>query len=126
MVEDIQNYISSDVERVVCSSPLGRHLIPVFVRFDLNYSGGSRESVVVPEVEQYIRDLFPVDPLESSDVQKLVLDRGATFIENPLDLIGIVHFTDRRVYAERSQNFITAGRLSAFIPDVINIKRRTT
>lgn len=126
LVEDVQNYLSSEVERVVCSSPLSRHLIPVFVRFDMVYVGGSRESVVVPEVEQYIRDLYPVDALESSDVQKLALDRGATSIDNPLDLIGIVHYTDRTVYTVRSQNSITAGRLSAFIPDVLNITRNTT
>jgi len=126
IVEDIQNYLSSDVERVICASPLGRHLIPVFVRFDLNYTGGSRESVVAPEVEQYIRDLYPIDPLESSDIQKIVMDRGATYIENPLDLLGIIHSTDRTVYAERSQDLVTAGRLSAFIPDVLNIVRSTT
>ena len=126
LVEDVQNYLSSDVERVVCSSPLSRHLIPVFVRFDMVYVGGSRESVVVPEVETYIRDLFPIDALESSDIQKIALDRGATSIDNPLDLIGIVHRVDRTVYAVRSQNFITSGRLSAFIPDVLDITRNTT
>ncbi len=126
LVADVQGYISSDVERVVCSSPLGRHLVPVFVRFDLNYVGGSRESVVIPEVEKHIQDLFPIDPLESSDIQKIVLDRGATFIENPLNLIGIVHGVDRTVSAVRSQNYITAGRLSAFIPDLLNIKRSAT
>ena len=126
LIEDVQNFLSSDVERVVCSSPLSRHLIPVFVRFDMVYVGGSRESVVVPEVETHIRDLFPIDPLESSDIQKIVLDRGATSIDNPLDLIGIVHRVDRTVFAVRSQNFITSGRLSAFIPDVLDITRNTT
>lgn len=126
LVEDVQNYISSDVERVICANPLSRHLVPVFVRFDMTYVGGSRESVIVPEIEQYVRDLYPVDALESSDVQKIALDRGATSISNPLDLIGIVHRTDRTVYAVRSQNAITAGRLSAFVPDVLNITRNTT
>ena len=123
IIDDAQNFASSDVERVVCASPLSRHLIPNFVRFDLTYRGGSRESVVVPEVEKHIRDLFPIDPLESSDIQKIVLDRGAVSITNPLDLIAIVHYPDRSIYAIRSQDSITAGRLSAFIPDVLNITR---
>lgn len=125
LVEDIQNYIASDIERVVCSSPLGRHLIPVFVRFDFSYTGGSQESVVVPEMEQHILDLYPVDSLESSGLQKIALDRGAVDIDNPIDLIGIVHKPNREIYAVRSQDSITAGRLSAFIPDVLNIVRNT-
>jgi hypothetical protein len=126
LVEDVQGFISSDVERVVCANPLSRHLIPHFVRFDLRYTGGSRESVVVPEVEKLIRDLFPIDPLESSDIQKVVLDRGAVSIDNPIDIIAVVHYADRTVYIVRSQNAISTGRLSAFIPDVLNITRNTT
>ncbi len=125
LVSGVQSFISSDLERVVCSSPLSRHLIPHFVRFDLSYTGGSRESVVVPEVEQYIRGLYPIDELESSDVQKIILDRGATSIQNPLDLIAVVHYSDRRVYVTRSQDSLTTGRLAAFIPDVLNITRNT-
>lgn len=126
LVNDLQSFIGSDVERVVCSSPLGRHLLPHFVRFDVNYFGGSREGVVTPEVEQYVRDLFPQNVLESSDVQKIILNRGATSITNPIDLIALVHYTDRTVYAARSQNGLTTGRLAAFIPDRINIKRSIT
>lgn len=126
LITDIQAYISSDVERVVCASPLGRHLIPHFVRFDLNYTGGSKESVVTPEIENYIRSLYPTDELESSDLQKIVLDRGATSIDNPLNLIAVVHYTDRTIYAIRSQDSLTAGRLAAFIPDVLNIVRNAT
>lgn len=123
LVADIQNYVSAETERVVCSNPLSRHLIPHFVRFDMTYAGGSPESVVVPEIEDYTRKLFPADALESSDVQKIALDRGADSITNPIDLIAIVHYPDRRVYATRSQNSLTTGRLAAFIPDVLNITR---
>lgn len=126
VVGDIQNFASSDTERVVCSSPLGRHLIPHFVRFDVNYVGGSDESVTVPEVESYVRKIYPQDALESSDIQKILSDRGAISITNPIDLVGIVHYTDRTVYATRSQNALTTGRLAAFIPDVINITRRVS
>lgn len=126
LVADAQGFISSDVERVVCSSPLSRHLIPHFVRFDLRYTGGSKESVVVPEIEQLIRDLPPIEALESSDIQKVVLDRGATGIDNPIDLIAIVHYPDRTIYAARSQNSLSTGRLAAFIPDRLDIQRNVT
>jgi len=122
----VQSFASSEVERVVCSNPLSRHLLPHFVRFDMTYTGGSRESVVVPEVEKYIRELFPVDSLDSSDVQKRATDRGATYVQNPIDLIAIVHNVDRSVWAQRSQDRLSTGRLSAFIPDRLNITRNVT
>lgn len=126
LVEDAQNFISSETERVVNSSPLSRHLIPHFVRFDLTYVGGSKEEVVVPDVEDYITKLAPTEALESSDIQKIISDNGATSIDNPVDLIAIVHNADRSITAARSQNRLTTGRLAAFIPDLINIKRNIT
>jgi hypothetical protein len=125
LVASIQGFASADTERVVCANPLSRHLIPHFVRFDLTYVGGSKESVVVPDMEKYIRGLFPMDALESSDLQKIALDRGATSIQNPIDIIAVVHYPDRNIFVVRSQNGVTTGRLAAFIPDKLNVVRRT-
>lgn len=126
LVEDTQNFISSETERVVNSSPLARHLIPHFVRFDSTYVGGQKEEVVVPKVEDYITKLAPTEALESSDVQKILSDNGATSIDNPISLIAIVHQVNREIVAARSQNRLTTGRLAAFIPDILNIKRNIT
>jgi hypothetical protein len=126
LVEDAQNFVSSETERVICDSPLSRHLIPHFVRFDLTYVGGSREDVVTPDIEDYITGLAPTEALESSDLQKIASGRGATSIDNPIDLIAIVHNPDRTITAARSQNRLTTGRLAAFIPDLLTIKRNLT
>jgi hypothetical protein len=123
LVANVQAFVTSETERVQCESALARHLIPHYVRFDLRYVGGSTEELVVRDTEQYIRDLFPEDALESSDLQKLVTDRGATSIDNPLNLIAVVHNVDRSRQVTRSQNSLTTGRLAAFIPDVLNIQR---
>jgi hypothetical protein len=123
LTEDVNNFVSSEVERVVCESPLSRHLIPHFVRFDLTYVGGSSEDIIITDTERFIRDLFPQDALEVSDLEKLISDRGATSINNPVDLIAIVHNVDRTIRAARSQNALTTGRLAAFVPDVLNITR---
>lgn len=122
-IENVQDFAQSDVERVVCASPLARHLIPHFIRFDVIYSGGSKESVVVPDVERYIKDLFPTDTLDSSDLQGIITGRGATYVQNPIDLIAVVHRIDRSVYLQRSQDRLSTGRLSSFIPDLLNIVR---
>jgi len=123
-VTSIQNFAQSDFERAVGSNPLARHLIPHFVRFDATYFGGSAESVVVPDVEKLIRDLYPIDSLDASAVQKAITDRGATKVTNPLTLIALVYYTDRTVYAQRSRDSLSTGRLSAFIPDLLNIVRK--
>lgn len=125
-VQNVQDFASSEVERVVCSSPLSRHLIPHFVRFDLEYFGGSDESVVLPDIEKYIRDLFPVDTLDSSDLQKIASDRGANKVSNPVTLIAIVHNVDRSIYIQRSQNSLGTTRLAAFIPDQLNVTRNVS
>jgi hypothetical protein len=125
LTEDVNNFITSETERVVNESPLGRLLIPHFVRFALRYTSGSSEDLVVQDLQSYILDNPPNEAIESSDIQRIVSNRGATSIENPIDLVAIVHYPDRSVYAARSQDALTTGRLAAFIPDVLDVKRNT-
>lgn len=126
LTEDVNTFVGSDLERTICQSPLARHLIPHFVRFDLTYIGGSSEEVVKSDIEQYINERFPADPLEVSDIEKIVSDEGATSIRNPVSLIAIVHHVDRTIQAARSQDSLTTGRLAAFVPDVLNISRNVS
>lgn len=127
LISDVQNFVSSETERVICANPLSRHLIPYFVRFDISYTGGSREDLVITDMETYITGLAPVDTLDSSDVQKVVTDQGANYVRNPLDLIAVVHNVDRSVYVERSQDQLALdNRLSAFIPERLSITREVT
>lgn len=125
LTQDIQNFALSDTERVVCANPLARHLIPHYVRFDLEYQGGSAADVVETDIENYVNGLYPSDLLESSDLQDIAYRRNATSVTNPIDLIAVVHNPDRTVWAQRSQNNLNTGRLAAFMPDVINVNRRT-
>jgi hypothetical protein len=115
--------VSAESERVTNNSPLVRHLTPYFFRVDLSYTGGAKERDLRPVIETYVKDLFPSDGLESSDLQKLLTDSGATSVENPLELFAVVHKEDRSVVLERSQNRLNTGRLAAFIPDVLNLTR---
>ena len=123
IVNSVQDFLGSDTERVVCASPLSRHLIPHFVRFDLEYFGGSTEDIVLADVQKYVREIYPIEGLYASRLQKIAVDRGASKVTNPITMIAIVHHVDRTIYAQRSQNALSTGRLSAFIPDAINVKR---
>lgn len=125
-VTNVQNFAQSDFERAVSANPLARHLIPHFVRFDATYFGGSEESVVVPDVEKLIRELFPIDTLDASAIQKAITDRGASKVTNPLTLLALVHYVDRTIYAQRSQDSLSTGRLAAFVPDLLNIVRKVS
>lgn len=126
LVGDVQNFLSSETERVVCANPLSRHLVPHFVRFDFEYTGGSTSEVVARDFETYIRKVYPSELLESSDLQNIAYRRGAQSVQNPISLVAIVHHTDRTVRAQRSENALNTGRLAAFIPDLLNVNRRTT
>jgi hypothetical protein len=121
---NVDSFARSDTERVINESPLGRHLIPYFVRFALTYAGGSQPSVVTPDMQTFIQALYPTDSLEVSDLEKLALNRGARSVDNPIDLIAVIHNVDRSVTVERSQNSLNTGRLAAFIPDVLSVTRR--
>lgn len=125
LVSDTQNFMLSETERVVCANPLSRHLVPHFVRFDYEYVGGSNADVIVADMNKYILQRFPSDYLESSDLVGIAYKRGATSVVSPINLIAIVHNYDRTVQAQRSQNSLNTGRLAAFVPDVINVNRRS-
>ncbi len=121
---NVQNFMMSETERVICQSPLARHLVPHFIRFDLIYSGGSQESEVRPDIERFLKGLNPNEFLEVSDLERILSMRGARSITNPVTLLAVVHNFDRSLTMERSQDKINTGRLAAFIPDVLNIARK--
>jgi hypothetical protein len=123
LVDSVNNFVTAETERVICESSLARHLIPHFVRFDLLYVGGSKEDVVTPDILALINGLAPDAFLEVAALEQIVMGRGASEITNPLELIAVVHNVDRSIMLDRSQDKINAGRLAAFIPDLLNIKR---
>jgi len=123
LVADAQAFALAETERVVNENPLVRHLIPHFVRLSLTYTGGSREDIILSDINKYILNRFPADPLEVGDINGIIKNRGASYVRNPIDLIALVHQIDRSIQAARSQDSLTTGRLASFIPDIINVVR---
>jgi len=126
LVADVQAYAISDIERVNVQNPLVRHLLPAYVYLSLRYSGGSVESVISTDLQNYLLNLYPYEPLESSDIQALLTRRGAESITNPVDIVALMHRIDRSIYAVRSENAVTISRLAAYIPNTLDIKRALT
>jgi len=125
LIAEVQNFVMDEAERVTCYSPLVRHLTPYFVRLSVAYDGGSKASIVQKDAEQFISNLYPNQSLDSSSIQKLVINRGAVSIDNPVEVAAVVHNTDRSVWMEWSQDRINTGRLAAFFPDVLSFTRKT-
>lgn len=125
LIEEMQNYVLSETDRVTCYSPLVRHLVPFFTRLDVGYAGGSKGSLVQEDAERYIRNLYPSQSLDSANVQKVATNRGATTVDNPVDVMAVVHNVDRSIWMEWSQDRINTGRLAAFFPDITKFTRRT-
>ena len=94
------------------------------MRFALSYAGGSTTDVVSSDLQTYIQDLAPSDSIEVSEIERLVTNRSARVVDNPIDLIAVIHNVDRTITVERSQNVLNTGRLAAFVPDVLTITRR--
>ena len=124
LVQGAQHFLSAESERVINDSPLARSLVPHYVRFDLTYTGGSSPGSITPDLEALIKSLPPTQALESSDIQGLVAAKGATYVQNPVELMAVVYGFDRSVTLVRSSDSINTGRLSAFIPDAITLTRR--
>jgi len=123
LAASIQSFVSSDLERVLNASLLVRHLFPTFVHFEMSYRGGSSEDVVTDDVVDFLAGLGPDDRVESSDLQDLARRRGSNFVVNPLEILAVAHDRERRIAVDRSFNFVTKGRLSAWFPGIYKVKR---
>ena len=125
IVASIQSFVRSQLERVLDASMLVRHLQPHFINFTMTYRGGSTADVVTTDVEDYMDALTATDRVEVSDLQDIAYKRSATYVQNPIDLVAIIHPEDRKIVVERSQNYVTHGRLATFFPGTISITRET-
>lgn len=125
LVASIQSFSSADLERVLNASLLVRHLQPHYLNFALNYRGGSSADVVEGDVESYLDELGPSERVEASDLQNLALRRGANYVQNPITLVAVAHDEERKISVDRSNDFVTKGRLATFFYDNVAVTRET-
>jgi hypothetical protein len=123
LTASIQSFASSELERVLCASLLVRHLQPHYLNFDMAYRGGSSADIVEGDVIEYLENLGPDERVEASDLGEIPRRRGATYVQNPINLVAVVHDEERRISVERSQDYVTHGRLATFFIGNIQITR---
>lgn len=121
--ENVGSFLRTDDTRVINNNPLSRHLIPHYVRLDMTYQGPVPEAQLLAAIQTYVDEALPTIAFEASDLAAIASKRGATSITLPLTLLAVVHGVDRSVWCTRSQNQLNIGRLAAFVPDVIKVRR---
>lgn len=110
IIEDLQAFFDSPLDRVTAASMLVRHFLPGYVFLDAVYSGGSVESTVAAEVINYINNINPDTAEIRTDLLKdAITRRGATTVDLPLTVIALFHGTDRRIRGMRSTKSIGIG-----------------
>lgn len=123
LTASIQSFASADLERVLCASLLVRHLQPHYLNFELTYRGGSTSNIVEADVLEHLEGLGPNERVEVSDIINIAYRRSADFVASPLELVAVAHDEERVITVDRSQNYVTRGRLATFFSDNVVVTR---
>lgn len=115
LVNDLQRFFDSPLDRVTVANLLARHFLPAYVMLDASYTGGDTEDVVAAAIINYINNIDPsVAEIRSDLVEDEIKGLGATKVQLPITLIALVHGTDRRIRGMRSATAIGITDLPLF------------
>lgn len=131
LVDEVQSFVLADDNRVLCSNPLVRHLLPHYVRLNWTYVGGPTVPVMEARLRDEIDDVQRDDELEVSTLTKAVRTLGASSVYSNDSgsgravprLLVVYHDEDRRVRAKEVLDIVDTGRIHKFFADVITLKR---
>jgi hypothetical protein len=91
VVQRIDEFLNSPLDRVTSANMLARHFLPSYVSYDATYAGGSAPSVIAEDIYKYI-DTLPVEqPADVSEIEKLIEQRGG----NPITPTQVMTGTGR-------------------------------
>lgn len=110
VVEDIQSFLDSPLDRTTNANMLARHFLPSYVMIDATYSGGAAEDEVAAEIISYINNVDPnTNEIRADLVEDTIKRRGANTTQLPINLIALFHGIDRRIRGMRSETSIGIG-----------------
>jgi hypothetical protein len=123
LVNDLMRSVN---DRPVNANPIARHFLPSYVYTSLQYSGGVSEEEMGAAMEDLIHSLGAEAELRVSDLEKILIRRGAETVEHPIELVTVTHDLGRRLVVNRSDNKVGGvnevpyngtGRQSAFFTE---------
>jgi len=125
IVQSVQDFLDSPVDRVTTSNMLARHFIPSYVYYDALYIGGSAPGVIAKDIISFIDNLAVGEAIDVSLLQQLIENRGGN-IETPTGVYVLIHDWDRKQWMEFSLNRVGGDvtlvpyngtpRVSFFVP----------
>lgn len=113
IVQKFHEFLNSALDRVTSANMLARHFLPSYVSYDAFYTGGSAPSVVAADIYKYIDTLVVEQPVDVSEIEKLIEQRGGN-PTTPTKVVIVLHDWDRKVWAEFSENEI--GGIETLVP----------
>ena len=115
VVAELQQFLSSPLERPQAANILARHYLPAYVFMEGSYYGGSDPSAVAADLIKYIRSLNPNYPrIQVDDVIDAIRKRQASRVALPVTVLAVVHGADRKLAVLRSADFIGSGQVPNF------------
>jgi hypothetical protein len=115
LVEDLQAFYDSALDRVTTANMLARHFFPGYVVVDIQYSGGDAESAVAADIISYVNNIDPdVGEIRADLIQDIIKKHGASTVTLPIVLITLFHGADRRIRGMRSETAIGIGNTPFF------------
>jgi hypothetical protein len=133
LVDEVQSFVDSDLQRVVVEDVLVRHLLPNYVIVNMAYAGGPTEPTMTAALEEYLNGVEPNTLLAVTDLVRVLQARGATSIYVPDASVAsgrtapsylvLWHDSDRRVRGALVRESAQPSRLGRWIPDNIQLRR---
>ncbi len=113
LVRRVQEFADSAQDRVTSANLLARHFLPSYVSYIATYIGGSAPSIIASDIISYINSIPVETPLDVSEVQALLTDRGGN-PTTPTAVQVILHDWSRRMWLEFSENQL--GGTTTLVP----------
>ncbi len=136
LVDAIQSFCDSDLQRVVCEEILVRHLLPHYVLLNWAYVGGLTEPEMVRALTDLLDEIEPDTLVETDDLVDILRRRGATSVYTPDStastgrtaplFIVVYHDENRVIRGLLVRDFIEAKRTQRFIADSLTLRRVST
>ncbi len=133
LVDEVQSFVDSEFQRVICEEILVKHLLPHYVSLSWSYSNGSVESEMLRAIQDQLDAVEPDTELEVLDVTDVLKRRGATSVFTPDSrqptgrvapfFIVVYHDTDRSIKGLLVKDFVDTVRTQRYIPDNITLHR---